>query len=61
MAVELTDDRYPDHPMYLSNLGGVQQTRFGRLGDMSDLENAISNKIGCIHSPLVHVTSAELP
>jgi CHAT domain-containing protein len=29
--------------MYFSNLGITQQTRFNRLGDLSDLENAISN------------------
>jgi tetratricopeptide (TPR) repeat protein len=30
--------------MYLSNIGMAQQTRFERLGDLSDLKNAILNK-----------------
>jgi len=29
--------------MFVSNLGSGQRTRFERLGDLSDLENAISN------------------
>jgi len=39
----LTDDGHPGKPGYLSNLGDCQHTRFQRLGDLSDLENAISN------------------
>ena len=37
------NDGHPDQPMYLSNLGAAQRIRFNRLGDLSDLENAISN------------------
>ncbi|KIM80324.1 hypothetical protein PILCRDRAFT_73287 [Piloderma croceum F 1598] len=43
-AVELTNDGHPSKPMYLSNLGNSQETRFGYLGDLADLENAIFNK-----------------
>jgi hypothetical protein len=42
-AVELTDERHPEKPRRLSNLGVAQGTRFKYLGDQSDLDNAISN------------------
>jgi tetratricopeptide (TPR) repeat protein len=38
------DDGHPDKPVYLSHLGSSQQTRFGHLGELVDLENAISNQ-----------------
>jgi len=31
-------------PSRLSNLGNGQETRFNRIGELADLENAISNK-----------------
>jgi len=37
------DDGHPDMPRYLSHLGHAQQTRFIHLGNLSDLENSISN------------------
>jgi len=42
-AVELTDDGHSNKPMYVSNLGCSQQTRFKHLGNFSDLKNAKSN------------------
>jgi len=43
-ATSLTDDSHPNRPTYLSNLGDCQQTRFRRLGNLSDLEGAILNQ-----------------
>ena len=37
-------DEHPDKPALLDNLGMSQETRFGRLGELADLENAIFNQ-----------------
>ena len=42
-AVKLTDHGHRGEPFHLSGLGIVQQVRFEHLGNLSDLENAISN------------------
>jgi hypothetical protein len=43
-VVRLTDDRHPNQPAYLSDLGNDQPNRFENLGDSSDLQNAILNQ-----------------
>jgi tetratricopeptide (TPR) repeat protein len=43
MAAGLTDDRHPNKPISLSNLGRSQLARFERLGELTDLEYSISN------------------
>jgi len=40
-AVDLTPDGHPNKPCYLSNLGNALQTRFERVGNLTDIENAI--------------------
>jgi hypothetical protein len=42
-AVKITDDGDPDKPMYLSNIGISQRTRFESFDNLFDLENAIWN------------------
>jgi len=42
-AVELTDDGHPSKPSCLASLGSSQRSRFLRLRELVDLENAISN------------------
>ena len=42
-GVELMKDGDPNKPGLLLNLGNIQQTRFGHIGNISDLENSISN------------------
>ena len=38
----LTPDGHPDKPAYLNNLGNSFQSRFERLGDIADLDEAIT-------------------
>ena len=40
-AIRLTLDSHPDKPWYLNNLGSSFQSRFGRLGDLADVDEAI--------------------
>jgi len=40
-AADLTPDSHPDKPLRLSNLGHAFQTRFIRLGNLTDIKNAI--------------------
>ncbi|KZP27700.1 hypothetical protein FIBSPDRAFT_1040008 [Athelia psychrophila] len=42
-AVALTPDGHPNKPAYISNLRNGYVTRFERLGDLADLENAIAS------------------
>ena len=39
--LDFTPDGHPDKPLCLSNLGIALQTRFNRLGNLADIENAI--------------------
>jgi hypothetical protein len=39
----MSEDRHPDKAEYLRNLGNSLGTRFEHTGNLSDLENAISN------------------
>jgi len=43
-AIQLTSDEHPDMKGYLSNLGGSQLHRFERIGELTDLDNAMSNQ-----------------
>jgi tetratricopeptide (TPR) repeat protein len=42
-AVNLTDDRHPSQPCYLSSLGVIQRYQFEHHSDLSYLEHSISN------------------
>ncbi|KAG8754809.1 hypothetical protein FRC11_006444, partial [Ceratobasidium sp. 423] len=47
-ALELTSDRDPDKPGYLTNLASSLQHKFEHLGDMEDLEHAISHQLDAL-------------
>ncbi|KAF8419631.1 hypothetical protein L210DRAFT_3369588, partial [Boletus edulis BED1] len=42
-AVDLTPRGHPDQPGFLNNLGNCFRARFDRLGELRDLEGAISS------------------